>query len=67
MADNTEYYDHILDLYHSLSNEDLQILLHCMRERVTIFNPNTGSCDMLESVSKNGSFLQINIESEEDL
>ncbi len=54
----------LIELYHSLSNEDLMHLLNLAQERFFIWNPNDNTCYDLDQeipCCPNGNQIQINI------
>jgi len=57
--------DALIELYHTLSNEDLMHLLNLAKERFFVWNPNDNTCYELDRdipCCPNGSQIQINIE-----
>lgn len=57
--------DELIELYHTLSNEDLMHLLNLAKERLFVWNPNDNTCYDLDQeipCCPNGPQIQINIE-----
>ena len=60
MAKKTQQ-EALLDLYNTLSNDELQDLINMATNRLFIYNPNDQECYDIDWVSKNGPRLQINL------
>jgi len=59
--------DALLELYHTLSNDDLEMLIRFAGNRIFIWNPNDNTCyDLDEEVAavQNGPQIQINLKEE---
>lgn len=54
---------YVLDIYNSLSNEDLEILLYYAKDRIFVFDSSNKTCSEVESICINGTQIQIDITS----
>ena len=66
--EQTEYHKQLLELYHTLSNEDLMHLFYLARERFFVWNTNDKTCydlDLEVPCCPNGNQIQINIEQDD--
>lgn len=54
---------YVLDIYNSLSNEDLEILLCYAKDRIMVFDKSNRTISEIDSICINGTQIQINITS----